>query len=483
MPSSPLSASDPTELGPYVLVGRLGVGGMGTVYLARRQGSPDSLVALKVIRQELAADVTFRRRFAREVQLSRQLSGPYVARIVEAETEGATQWIATEYIPGPTLAEELTQSGPIGGSRLTDVAKQLSQAVSYAHSQGVTHRDLKPANVILGPDGLRLLDFGIAQAADATALTGTGLAIGSPAWMAPEELNGQPVTPAVDVWGTAALLVYAATGRHPFGQGRAEALAYRILSTDPDLTGTPDWLQAIAAAALSADPTARPTSAQVADRIQTVSTGEGDRTQEIRSTASTAVATSAIAHPEGETELIASRDRSPRHRRNLLWTLIAVVAIALLATTGYAAGIGPLGKEDKNLAVPVETQPTNAPSEPTPTPTPEESSSPVSSPEPSASDPPPEAWPPLEDVNVAETYDSTIPDFPKKVPGYKKDGKTQFATVRVFDYESWISPYGWGAPVGDDLQRQSVVCPVEISQRQRHPYQCLPRHLLRRRRP
>ena len=250
----------PDRIGPYRVVRPLGRGGMGEVYLAvdERPGAAVAQVAVKVLRPELQADEGFRRRFARELGAVRRVHGRSVARVLDANLEAARPWIATEYVPGPTLGAAR------GDVDLHALAAGLARALADIHAAGVVHRDLTPANVLLGPDGPRVVDFGIAWFDDTTTLTRTGMVLGTPAWMAPEQLGDDRTTPASDVWAWGAVLVFAAAGHPPVRGSRPEVLQVRAARGKLDLDGVPDWLHPLVARALDPDPGRRPTAAQLA---------------------------------------------------------------------------------------------------------------------------------------------------------------------------------------------------------------------------
>ncbi|MGW2110932.1 protein kinase domain-containing protein [Streptomyces sp. NPDC001948] len=250
-------------LGGYRLLARLGQGGMGRVYLAEdRRGA---LVALKVVHPERAHDPEFRRRFAREVRLAARVHGPGVASVTGADPDAETPWLAAEFVPGPTLSEAIAQHGELPAEACRALAEQLAQALTAVHATGLIHRDLKPSNVILGADGARLIDFGIALAADESAITRTGLTPGTPGYIAPEVLLGGAAGPAADVFALGALLAFAAQGRHPYGTGPAAAVMARPVAVDPDLSGVADvTLAALLRRALAREPAHRPALAEFA---------------------------------------------------------------------------------------------------------------------------------------------------------------------------------------------------------------------------
>jgi hypothetical protein len=257
----PLSPGDPTAVAGYTLRARLGSGGMGTVYLSfTRGGIP---VALKIVKREFADDPEFRRRFKREVEAVRRVQGQYTAPVLDADPDAPIPWLATAYIPGPSLQTAITENGgPFPPFSVFRLLAGAAEGIAAVHGAGLIHRDLKPANVLLAPDGPRVIDFGIAHAADASALTGAGQVVGTPAFLAPEQISGH-VTTATDVWALGHLVVFAATGRAAFGDGLHSVLIYRILNEPPMLDDCPDAFRPIAERCLSKDPAGRPSVDEV----------------------------------------------------------------------------------------------------------------------------------------------------------------------------------------------------------------------------
>lgn len=254
-----LEAGDPSQVGPYRLLGLLGSGGMGRVFLGRSPGG--RLVAVKVVRAELAESPDFRARFAREVAAARRVSGVFTAPVVDADPGAPLPWLATGYVAGPSLAQAVADDGPLPVASVLALAAGLAEGLSVIHAAGVIHRDLKPSNVLLADDGPRVIDFGISAAADATLLTGTGLVVGSPGFMSPEQAEGGAVGPASDVFSLGAVLAFAATGEGPFGTGASAALLYRVVHSPPRLDRLPGEVRPLVERCVVKDPTGRPTAA------------------------------------------------------------------------------------------------------------------------------------------------------------------------------------------------------------------------------
>ncbi|WP_411143476.1 protein kinase domain-containing protein [Streptomyces sp. x-80] len=267
---APLGARDPQRIGEYRLIGRLGEGGMGQVFLARSDRG--RTVAVKLVREELAGQEEFRARFRQEVRAARRVGGEWTAPVLDADTEAGTPWVATGYIAGPSLRQVVAGDGtPLPERTVRILAAGLARALESVHAAGIIHRDLKPSNILITIDGPRVIDFGIARALEAAAGAGTtrtGAALGSPGFMAPEQVRGEPLTPACDVFCLGSVLAYAATGRLPFATAgnAAHAVMYRIAQEEPDLTGLPEGLYDLVTACLAKDPAQRPTPAQLWER-------------------------------------------------------------------------------------------------------------------------------------------------------------------------------------------------------------------------
>ncbi|MDX3336848.1 protein kinase [Streptomyces sp. ME02-6979.5a] len=258
----PLAAGDPVRIGPYPLLGRLGAGGMGRVYLARSAGG--RTVAVKVVHEEHIANGEFRARFRREIEAARRVGGRYTAPVLDAGPDAEQPWVATGYVPGPSLEQAVREHGPLPAASVNALAEGLLRALRGIHAAGIVHRDLKPSNVLLTVDGPRVIDFGIARALQVSVeslLTSTGMVIGSPGFMAPEQILGEETGPGADVFSLGCVLMYAATGQLPFGAGvsNQHAVMFRIVQSPPDLTAVSDApLRALIERCLTKDPAERP---------------------------------------------------------------------------------------------------------------------------------------------------------------------------------------------------------------------------------
>ncbi|MYX96472.1 protein kinase, partial [Streptomyces sp. SID486] len=275
-----LRREDPRVVGSFRLHRRLGAGGMGVVYLG--SDKKGQRVALKVIRPDLAEDQEFRSRFAREVSAARRIRGGCTARLVAADLEAERPWFATQYVPGPSLHDKVADGGALGAADTAAVGAALSEGLVAVHEAGVVHRDLKPSNILLSPKGPRIIDFGIAWATGASTLTHVGTAVGSPGFLAPEQVRGAAVTPATDVFSLGATLAYASTGDSPFGHGSSEVMLYRVVHEEPQLSGVPDALAPLIRACLAKDPDERPSTLQLSLRLKEIAAREAQGLDGVR---------------------------------------------------------------------------------------------------------------------------------------------------------------------------------------------------------
>ncbi|MFJ8621398.1 protein kinase [Kitasatospora sp. NPDC093550] len=357
-----LLENDPREIGGYRLEDRLGAGGMGVVYRARSLSGRQ--VAVKVIRAELATDAEFRARFRHEVTAARLVSGAFTAPVIDADADATTPWLATLYIPGPSLAQRVATQGPFSPAEVRRLAAGLAEALQDIHRVGLVHRDLKPGNVLLAEDGPRVIDFGIARALDGTQLTSTGVAVGTPPFMAPEQFRDGTAGPATDMFALGSVLVFAATGRGPFGGDSSHAVGYRVVHEEPDLTGVPAELLPLITACLAKDPAARPTVDQLLRRLagteRTDTVREEKRPQGpdtvLDPPASTPTHPPTVADAPGDAPADAPRPLRPA--RVLGATLATVAAVTALVVYAWPSGtyenpnpLGPNGPDAGSGAV------------------------------------------------------------------------------------------------------------------------------------
>ncbi|MFF0427382.1 serine/threonine-protein kinase [Streptomyces sp. NPDC004520] len=380
----PLGPSDPREAGPYRLLAELGRGGMGRVYLGA--GPDGRLAAVKQVHARLADDEGFRARFRREVEASRKVSGACTAAVLAADADAPSPWLASVFVAGPSLGAAVERSGTLPAETVRRLAVQLATALDEIHRAGLIHRDLKPENVLLSEDGARVIDFGIARAAgtgsDLTGLTQTGLVIGSPAFMSPEQAEGRELTPASDVFSLGSVLALASTGTSPFaGPSTLQAL-YNVVHTEPALDAVPEGLRGLVAWCLAKDPAGRPTPAQllgalgpaapaarqwppavhalIAGQRQTVEAllhrdpdGDPERTVVAPPavTAPTAVAAPPAASP---TAVVTQVDAPARRGRRGPVAVAAAVALCVLgAGAWWALRDGPEDRPDLYVTMPV----------------------------------------------------------------------------------------------------------------------------------
>lgn len=264
--------TDPQTIGPYRVLRLLGAGGMGRVYLGI--DTDGAQAAVKVVNSDLLRDEQFRKRFTREAAATAAVSGRFIAGIVASDLDGEEPWLATEYIDGPALSTVISDEGPLAPARAQEIAAGLAEALSTIHDAGVVHRDVKPANVLLARHGPHLIDFGIARDAAASTITRTGIVVGTPPYMSPEQIRGRrKIGPPADVFAVGGVLTFAITGRHPFGEGDPTSLAYRIAHEEPDLDGIDDHLiKTLITACLAKSPGDRPTAPELQEKLGSVTT-------------------------------------------------------------------------------------------------------------------------------------------------------------------------------------------------------------------
>jgi serine/threonine protein kinase len=345
---APLQQTDPSLVGGYRLVARLGAGGMGVVYLAEtRDGRP---VAVKVLRPELADNPEFRTRFGREVTALTRIQGVCTVRVIEADTQAPKPFLVTEYADGPSLSEYVDASGPLDPQMLYGLATGLAEALAAIHAAGIVHRDLKPSNVLLTAAGPKVIDFGIAQALDTTSLTRTGITVGSAGFMAPEQITGRAGT-AADVFTWAVTVAFAAGGKAPFGTGPSDAIMYRIMHADPDISAVPPGLRPLVEAAMAKDPQARPTAPHLLAQLTNTATRYENPTQTVLAQTWHPSATGPT--PPGPTPpgLTAPGPTGPGSGRRRTALLPVVLTLAfLLAAGGTALGLALAGKPASDAA-------------------------------------------------------------------------------------------------------------------------------------
>lgn len=270
----PLEDGDPQVVGGYRLVARLGAGGMGRVYLSHTPGG--RAVAVKVIRPELAENPEFRKRFRAEVASASRVHGLYTAPVVDSDTEGSMPWCATAYVPGPSLADAVHDHGPLPVDTVLRLVAGVAEALQAVHREGIVHRDLKPSNVLLAADGPRVIDFGVARAADTTSVTQSGTALGTIAYMAPEQVLGGEALASADVFALGQTAVFAATGVAAFGEGDPHAVLYRVVHEEPDLSRVPMEIRELVARCLRKPAAERPSVEEVIRSVSTIQTNRGD---------------------------------------------------------------------------------------------------------------------------------------------------------------------------------------------------------------
>lgn len=278
--ATPLGENDPRTLGSYTLLGKLGQGGMGTVYLGRSELG--RLVAIKVVRADVADDAQFRSRFRQEAATARRVARVCTAEVLDFDPEAEQPYLVTEFIEGPTLQSFVSKGGPLADANLEQLAVGVAAALRAIHAAGIVHRDLKPSNVVLSPFGPRVIDFGIARALDSGAgLTGDLQQLGTPAFMSPEQIRGDPITSKADIWAWGGLVTFAATGHYPFGMGSAQVLLFRALNEEPRLDGVDPGLHPIVWDSMRKNPYERPNASQLMDRLLGDAGDTGDQDEQV----------------------------------------------------------------------------------------------------------------------------------------------------------------------------------------------------------
>ncbi|MFG2000906.1 serine/threonine-protein kinase [Spirillospora sp. NPDC048911] len=266
LPLEPLSRQDPVRIGAYVLLGRLGLGAMGRVYLGR--SAAGRLVAVKTIRHELADEGDFRARFRHEITAAGRVSGAFTAAVIEADPDAEVPWLATSYVPAPSLDRLVRACGPLPVPAVRWLAAGCAEALESIHRTGLLHRDFKPSNVLVSADGPRVIDFGVARAAERSTLTATHQAVGTPAYMAPEQArNVRKTVPASDVFALGSTMLFAATGHPPYEGDSVTEILVRLATEPPDLTGLPAELAEVVESCLEREPERRPTAAALLPRL------------------------------------------------------------------------------------------------------------------------------------------------------------------------------------------------------------------------
>ena len=389
-----LRPSDPTSIAQYRLLGRLGAGGMGVVYLG--QDPRGGRVTVKLVRPDLAEQPEFRDRFSREVRAARRVRGPHTARVLDADTSGRRQWVATEYVDGPTLDAHIARHGPLTIDQVTSLGQGLADGLASIHAAGVVHRDLKPSNVILAADGPKVIDFGIARAVEATGLTATGTVLGTLQWTSPEQLTGSPVTSASDTFAWGLVVYFAATGRHPFGEGRPEAIAFRIVHHRADTQALPRPLTLAVGASLDPDPQRRPSPRHLAMMLTAADGMPASPTRIDTDGDDVGPGSATVVHP-------ATSVPGPRWSPVRLAAIAASSAVLLGLLGALATGAGPLvadrvaamwnslaadevAADDIAADAGIEADAEEPPSLPAPTPTPTPETAPATPTPPAAAD-------------------------------------------------------------------------------------------------
>ncbi|MGW6504856.1 protein kinase domain-containing protein [Nonomuraea angiospora] len=319
--NQPLVEDDPRRLGPYDIVGRLGEGGQGVVYLGRAAGGEP--VAVKLLHRGLLTDARERNRFLREVELAQRVARFSTAPVLHADLAGRRPYIVSEYVPGPSLHDLVTVEGPRRGAALDRVAISTATALAAIHRAGILHGDFKPGNILMGPEGPVVIDFGVARALDAPGTTSTGSVMGTPSYLAPEQLGGLPVTEAADIFAWGVTMVFAASGRAAFGTDSTPAVINRILNREPEISGLAGTLLELVTAGLSKDPAERPRADDLVARLTSPT-----------ALPAPSVLPSSTVPPESAALSSSARPPAARRRRTAILVAAGGAAAALLVTGG-----------------------------------------------------------------------------------------------------------------------------------------------------
>ncbi|GAA2822984.1 serine/threonine protein kinase [Nonomuraea rubra] len=372
-----LLPEDPAEVGPYLLEGRVGAGGQGVVYTGR--GPAGALVAVKLLHSHLIADEAARTRFLREVRTAKRVAPFCTAQLLDSGFVGARPYIVSEYVDGPSLQDSVRESGPRGAAALQRLAINTATALAAIHAAGVVHRDFKPGNVLLGPDGPVVIDFGIAKALDLSQSVASSQPIGSPAYMAPEQIADEDVGPAADLFAWAATMYYAATGGRAFPGDSIPATLHSVLNSEPDLGGVEVGLRRLLEECLAKDQARRPTAAQVVDRLRTLPpptwqvVAAGDLPGEHAAPGSTGHAAGSAGSVLSEPVPTQETLTGDRARRRML--AVASASAALIVTAGVGIGVYALApataqrQEAQAAPSPTSVPPSASASTPSPAPT------------------------------------------------------------------------------------------------------------------
>ncbi|MFD7308738.1 serine/threonine-protein kinase [Promicromonospora sp. NPDC059942] len=401
----PPTADDPPEIGGYEIRGRLGQGGMGVVYLgATRSGR---LLAIKVIHPERTGESEFRTRFRREVSAATRLRSHRTAAVVDFDVDAPTPWLATEHVPGPTLAQAITELGTLPEDAVRELVTGLAEALDAIHRQGLVHRDVKPTNVLLGPDGPVLIDLGVVADSDATSLTTTGVQPGTPQFMSPEQARGEAVTAATDVWSLGAVAHLAAAGTPPFGTGSLATVTYRIVHEPPALEDVPAGLRGLVTACLAKDPAARPTTAAVLAALAPLPLVE----PEVTGLTGAGVAGADTVLGAEQTPDAAPEAPAPSRVRRRVVTGLVALGLVLASGGGAAALVHFLGPDDTPSTPQAEgTESARASGTPSPSPSAKEPSKKPSA-SPSAPTTPVDEPVDEPDDETAEEQDAVLTEF------------------------------------------------------------------------